>query len=454
MAATGRWWPRSVRARTTLVAAVVVSIALVASAVGLLLTLSHSLTRSGDDLSKSRIADLAALVSAGTLPRTLTNVGEDSVAQVVDSSAQVLSASANLGDAGPISTVTPRGDRPMVQTLHDVPDYSETETYRVWARRAEGPNGKVTVYVGRSLESVRETVATLRRSLLVGLPLLLGLLALSTWVMIGRALRPVEGIRAEVSAISDQSLNRRVPIPSTDDEVGRLAKTMNDMLDRLEAGSRRQRKFVADASHELQSPLAAMRAQLEVELAHPNGTNWLTTARSLLTDSDRMERLVRDLLFLARADAAPRQPYEALDLDDIVLEEAARLRATAVVELVTAGVSGAPVQGSRDDLSRLVRNLLENAAAHAEKSVTVELNSNDDGVLLTVTDDGPGVAPADRSLIFERFYRADNARSPQVGGTGLGLSIARTITASHGGILTLEPSQRGARFAVRLPHPS
>lgn len=442
------------RARTTLVAAVVVSIALVACAVGLLLTVSHSLTRSGDDLSKSRATDLAALVSAGTLPRILTNVGDDSVAQVVDSSAHVLAASRNLGDAGPISTVTPHGDSPRVQTLHDVPDDTDTENYRVWARRAEGPNGEVTVYVGTSLESVHETVATLQRSLLVGLPLLLGLLALSTWVMIGRALRPVEGIRAEVSAISDRSLDRRVPIPPTDDEVGRLAKTMNDMLDRLEAGSRRQREFVADASHELQSPLASMRAQLEVELAHPNGKNWLTTARTLLTDSDRMERLVRDLLFLARADAAPRRPDEALDLDDIVLEEAARLRATAVVELVTAGVSAAPVHGSRDDLARLVRNLLENAAAHAEKSVTVELNSNEDGVLLTVTDDGPGVAPADRSLIFERFYRTDNARSPHAGGTGLGLSIARTITASHGGRLTLEPSQGGARFAVRLPHPS
>ena len=229
---------------------------------------------------------------------------------------------------------------------------------------------------------------------------------------------------------------------------------MNAMLDRLEDAAGRQRRFVADASHELQSPLASFRAQLEVSAAHSNDTDWRQTSAALLADSQRMERLVRDLLFLARSDEhASPLPRDLVDLDDVVLEEVRRLRpATGVgVRLVTENVSAAPVPGSRDHLVRLVRNLLENAVRHAVAEVRVELGVTDDVVRLVVSDDGPGVPADDRDRIFDRFIRLDEGRSRGAGGTGLGLAIAAEIARHHGGGVALADSPAGARFVVTLP---
>ncbi len=200
------------------------------------------------------------------------------------------------------------------------------------------------------------------------------------WVVVGRALHPVEGIRSEVAAISHRELDRRVPVPPTDDEVSRLAETMNSMLARLETAAEQQRDFVANASHDLQSPLASFRTQLEVALAHPEATDWPTTAAALHDEGDRMERLVRDLLFLAREDAGDTQRRQQLvDLDDVVLEESARVRASGTTVVDTSRVTAAPVRGNRDDLARLVRNLLENARDHAEGLIDVTLSNGSHG---------------------------------------------------------------------------
>jgi signal transduction histidine kinase len=494
--------PAGVRARTTLLATVVVALALLLGAVTLVLVLDRALTRSGDDAARARVADLAALASAGALPATLPVTGEDDVAQVVGPEGRVVTASATLRDAGPLLARTPvipgpRGGDPTVATVEDVPDGAEREAYRVWAARAGTPDGPVTVSVGTSLESVRETVTTLQTVLAVGLPPLLALLALTTWVVVGRALRPVEAIRAEVADVSVRALDRRVPVPSGDDEVARLARTMNAMLDRLEEASTRQRAFVADASHELQGPLAALRAELEVALTRPGATDWAATARALLDDSARLERLVRDLLFLARTDEAPVPERRLVDLDDVVLEEATRVRGTAPVPVDTRDVSAAPVHGSRDELARLARNLLDNAARHARTRVRVSLavvaegsaaegsagaaagdGSSDGGtadtvVVLTVTDDGPGVPAGARERVFDRFVRLDDARTPSddartpsddtrtpageppvgapAAGTGLGLAIVRAVAGRHGGTVAVEDAEPGARFVVRLP---
>jgi signal transduction histidine kinase len=310
----------------------------------------------------------------------------------------------------------------------------------------------VTVYVGTSLESVNETIATVRRVLLLILPPLLALLAVASWVLVGRALRPVEAIRAEVADISGRALDRRVPVPPRRDEIGRLASTMNEMLDRLQAASERQRKFVGDASHELQSPIAALRTQLEVAIAQPATTDWAATSSDLLAESRHMERLVRDLLFLARSDGEEGvRRIEPVDLDDIVLEEATRLRSTAQVRVDASGVSAAPLTGNRDELTRLVRNLLENAEHHAESRVRIRLSAEGREIILMVEDDGPGVPPAERERIFQRFTRLDEARSRNNGGTGLGLAIVKEITERHGGTVCVENAAPGARFAVRLP---
>jgi signal transduction histidine kinase len=445
----------SVRARTTAAACLVVGAALVIGSVGLLVALRHGLVSSQDSISRATARELTDDLAASSLAPTITDVGDDGVAQVVSEDDHVLAASSGLSDAGPISELSPDNGEFVVVTLHGVPDDSETEDYRVWATTTQTPGGTTRIYVGDSLESVSEAVQTVRRSLYVGVPLLLILVGATTWILVGRALRPVEDIRTEVARISERRLDRRVPVPGGDDEVARLAATMNAMLDRLEQSATRQREFVADASHELQSPLASLRAQLEVSLAHPDGVDWTALAADLLDDSDRMELLVRDLLFLARADAgAVDREATLVDLDLLVVEEAARLGVRTRVDLNVAAVAPTPVNGDAEDLRRLIRNLLDNAVSHATHRVAVELREDAGGVLLAITDDGQGISADDRARVFERFVRLDDARVRGRGGTGLGLSIALTIAKRHGGDIAVDSrpdGMAGARFVVRLP---
>ncbi|MGH8969042.1 MAG: sensor histidine kinase [Actinomycetes bacterium] len=443
----------SVRARTTLLASAIVAVALLLSAVALLFLLRHELIRSADQAAETRAGDIARLAEGGALSGEVTPSSEDDIVQVVDADGTVVAGTPRATDKALIATFTPPAGKPVVRDVMDLPsDDGEREDFRVWALTTETADGPVTVYVGTSLEQISETLATVQALLALGLPALLGLLAFGSWIVVGRALRPMEAIRAEVADISDKALSRRVPVPATTDEVSRLAESMNDMLDRLEEASDRQRAFVADASHELQSPLASLRTQLEVALTHPSRTDWDLTARDMLEDTGNMERLVRDLLFLARSDASEIGPRrDPVDLDDVVLDEAARLRTDARVTVDTSGVSAAPLNGSRDELSRMVRNLLENAREHATSSVTVQLRTYDGAAELVVEDDGPGVPPEDRGRIFDRFVRADEARSRHSGGTGLGLAIAAAIASRHGGSVSLLDSTRGARFSVHLP---
>ena len=437
----------SVRARTTLTAAVVTGVALVAGSLALLATLHRSLQHADDALSKSRLRDLVTLAEAGDLPAQV-NAG-DGVAQVVDSTGQVRTASTNILGKPALTSFRPPQSHPVVLELVG-PDDDELEHYRLWTQRAKTPQGEVTVFSGASTESVTEAVGAARTPLLVGLPVMVALLGLAMWWLVGRALRPVEAIRSEVAGLTDRRLDRRVPEPGTDDEIGRLARTMNAMLDRLEEGNRRQRAFVADASHDLQSPLAAIRAEVETQLADDPATA-AASLRRVLAETREMEALVQNLLYLARLDDGITSPPSPVDLDDIVLEEAARLRDTTEVRLSTERVSGGPVLGNRADLRRAVRNLLENAVRHARSSVDLRLSATDGLVRLVVADDGDGVPAADRERIFDRFYEADEARDRGAGGSGLGLPIARAIAEAHGGTLELADGDRGARFVLRLP---
>jgi signal transduction histidine kinase len=241
-------------------------------------------------------------------------------------------------------------------------------------------------------------------------------------------------------------------VPPEDDEIGRLAQTMNAMLDRLQAAADRQRRFVADASHELQSPLAASRTDLEVALAHPSSTAWPVTARDLLAQNDRMQRLVADLLFLARSDACPALTDPApVDLHELVLAEATRAPGDDRVTVDVSAVEPAFVLGRAADLRRAVRNLLENACQHASSTVSVALRTAGDTARLVVEDDGPGIPAGDRARIFERFARLDTARSRTTGGTGLGLAIVKEAVERHHGLVRVEDSPSGARFVVTLP---
>ena len=389
-------WPRSLRARTTLLATSLVALLLGIAGWALVAVLEQSLQDAKDDLSRARATGLATQAADGTLAPPVVAVGDDGVAQVVDARGRVLAASSGLQGAGPVVTVAGTSSTLRLVQLEGVQDDSDTEDYRAWEVRAEGSDGPVAVVVGDSLESVDEATAALRRGLLVGVPVLVALMAAGTWWVVSRSLRPVERIRAEVSAISGSDLHRRVPVPPSRDELARLAATMNEMLRRLEQGVLRQQEFVADASHELQSPLASLRTQLEVVRAHPD-EDWSAAADDLLADTLRMERLVRDLLAVAREDAArPPAEHGLVDLDVVLAEEVRRARATSPVPIEVSEVAAAPVRGDPDELARLLRNLLDNAVAHATSRVRVALRSELGAAEVEVTDDGPGV-PADQA---------------------------------------------------------
>lgn len=442
------------RARTTTAACTVVGVALVVGAVGMLLLLRRTLVSNIDDAAAARAADIAAQAAQGPLPAILAvRGGEDALVQVVDSRGVVVASSANLEGQEAISGLRPAGAGASARGLRSVPIGDHREEFRIVALAATSSSGPLTVYVASSLEVVEDSVNAVRGILLVGLPFLVVVVGITTWIFVGRALRPVEAIRREVADISAHALSRRVPAPVVDDEIGRLARTMNAMLDRLQSSTERQRHFVGDASHELQSPLAASRTELEVALAHPDNADWPAAAAGLLEENERMGRLVQDLLFLARADESTGQalPLVQVDLDDVVLAEAERARGRGGFPIDTSKVSGARVRGRSDDLARVVRNLLDNAQRHAHSRVTVVLGHAGPFVELVVSDDGPGIAEVDRSRIFERFTRLDDARSRDTGGSGLGLAIAREVVAAHGGDIAVEGARTGARFVVRLP---
>ena len=230
---------------------------------------------------------------------------------------------------------------------------------------------------------------------------------------------------------------------------------MNAMLDRVEVATTSQQRFVADASHELRSPLTRIRSELEVDLAHPGTADPEATRRSALDEIERMQRLVEDLLALARHDNDPTSITVAravVDLDDVVFHEIHRRQPTIGIGIDCAGVSAAQVRGDAGQLARLVRNLLDNAIRHARTRVTVDLSEHAEVAVLTVADDGPGIPSDDHERVFERFTRLDFARPADEGGTGLGLTIARAITVRHHGTIHIDEGYHfGARFVVQLP---
>ena len=314
----------------------------------------------------------------------------------------------------------------------------------------ESAQGQVQLVSQRSLAEVDDTINSITDALFIGFPALVLLVGLLAWYLAGRALRPVEAIRAEAESITGSTIHRRVPVPESRDEVSRLALTMNEMLDRLEDAATRQRRFVSDASHELRSPVASIRMQLEVALRRPDRTDWAVIAQRVLAEDERLEQAVADLVELARlAEADDTSDFTEVDLDEIVFEECARERA---VPIDTTRVSGGRVLGRRDALARVVRNLIDNAARHAASKVQVSLRDADGAVELVVADDGPGIPPEDRERVFERFTRLDEGRARDAGGMGLGLAVVRsTVERHHGTVRNEENPPHGARFVVRLP---
>ncbi|MFH8495117.1 sensor histidine kinase [Streptomyces coeruleorubidus] len=463
----------SVRARATLGATLVVAVALVAAGAAVLLSLKSNLMGEAGTRAERSARAVAAQLAAGAPYDKLSGLdGDDGPVQVL-AGKRLVAASEDLEKISgtdsdrvkPQSPVAPGGDD--ADDSDDSDDHEEdlepgeiagestfkngsatidgdTEDYRFAAIEVETHDrGRLKVYAGAPLAAEHGAVQTALTVMLIGFPLLLGVVAGVTWLVTRRALRPVEGIRSEMAAITaSQDLARRVPEPQTHDEVARLARTTNETLAALETSVERQRRFVADASHELRSPIASLRTQLEVAAAHPE----LLDLDGAVEDTVRLQRLAADLLLLARLDAGERPGEAKVDLAGLA-REAAEGRTGVTVDAEPVNVAG-----SRGQLGRVLANLLDNAQRHARSAVTVSVRREGDLALVGVADDGDGVPASDRERIFERFVRLDAARSRDDGGAGLGLAIARDVAVRHGGTLTAAQGPAGgALFELRLP---
>lgn len=454
MAAEPRWdWRRivrSVRFRITALATMIVVVVLVATGVALVLLQRRALTGAIDGALRQRADDLQAVLTSGELPAELGTGADETLVQLVGDEGAVLVASANVADA-PLDVAVPaQGESIVTVLLFTVDD----DPFRLLTRRLPaGGNGAAVLHVGGSLDDVRDSGAALAGSLALAIPIVAAVLAILGWGLVGRSLRPVEMMRSEVAGISGAALDRRVPIPATGDELERLAITMNRMLDRIEEASRRQQRFTADASHELRNPLTRMRSELEVDAAHPELADLAATQRSVLEEIGHLERLIDDLLHLARSDAAAagRNVVE-IELGDLVRSEVELAGPPQPVEVVLAAEEPVYVRGDRRSLRRAVANLLDNALRHASDRVEVTVSRNGELAVVTVADDGPGVPSDARDVIFERFARLDPARGAVTGGTGLGLAIVRDIAERHGGsVRVANGATRGACFVMELP---
>jgi signal transduction histidine kinase len=412
-----------------------------------------------------QVRDVAADVEKGVAnPRVARSAGESTVLQVVDGAGTVISSSGDIDGEPRLFFNLPAASGP---TLDTVSPAALDGPYRVAALAVASPTGPVTVYVGSPTTPLADSTDELGAALIIGVPTMVALLALVGWLLVGRALRPVDVIRRQAAAIPGTDLQQRLDVPASDDELGRLAQTFNDLLQRIATAADRQRRFVADAAHELRTPLATLRARLEIDLLHPPGGESDTktaAARQLsLQQVTRLTALVDDLLQLARLDADPRLHRRPIDLDDLVWETVREAREAGAPHLDTTGISPVRVLGDPVALHRMMRNLIRNAVRHADQTVTVRLvrhtpaadsrpsASKDGAAMLTIADDGPGIPLADRERVFERFVRLDEGRARDAGGTGLGLAIVADIVNAHGGHVRIEDNHPGAKISVELP---
>jgi signal transduction histidine kinase len=444
---------KTIRQRVTVLATLLAAGMFVGTALLMALVMRQQLTDNLDEGLSQRADTLGAVVT-GSVATEMPG-DEDLLLQVAADDGTIVASSANLAGRAPIVPLTSGG-------FHTIRIAGRPETFRVLLRAVDQTGGRDIVIVGSNYDHVTEPVNILVRILAVAVPVVVAVLAMLVWWLTGRTLRPVEQMRSELAEIGESNLGRRVREPATDDEIDRLARTMNSTLDRLEETVRKQQRFVADASHELRTPLTRMRTELEVALSHDDSAqsdraqpDRSATERSVLAETVAMQSLVDDLLQVARSDAnSPPLAMNTIDLDDVVFREIRRVIERGNVTVDASAVSTVQVVGDDTQIGRAIRNVLDNAERHATSAVCVALTEDGDRVLLTITDDGVGIAAAERERIFDRFTRLDEARSRDIGGTGLGLAISRSIMTRHGGTITLaEPEASGASFVLSFPPP-
>jgi len=476
----------SVRVRITLAAALVTAVA-----VG---TAGWLLVRSVEDTQLAEVRDdtndsvdrVAARLEEGANPQQAVKATSSTgfgLLEVTDEGGQVVASAATFVQGGPAVSIRISRDQsgpasdassappdtvvsgePPPSGIPEGADLSGAMVgvdgvvagaFERISRTVDTPSGQLTVTAAAPVDQVARSVDALREKLVIGLPAMIALVAAVAWVLVGRALRPVDAIRAEVDEISASTMHRRVPEPDTDDEVGRLARTMNAMLGRLDTSATQQRQFVSDASHELRSPVAAIRTGLEVARRRSDRADWPAVADAALAEEARLEALLDDLLLLAAHDENGTDNLRPapVDLAALAIAEAQRPRPVPVdVEFWPDDAQVVAVDGDASELARAVSNLVDNATHLATSTVHITLSSDHDTARVVVDDDGPGIPPDDRERVFERFTRLDDGRARHQGGSGLGLAVVRSIVSRHQGRIRVDDSPLGgARFIVELP---
>jgi signal transduction histidine kinase len=416
------------------------------------MVLYHSLetsARSTADARAAQVAEQLLTEPPADLDRAmLATDSQVGVVQIVDSRGNVLVASAGSPTAPLSFTSLGPGERRFFGRV----EINRANDFWVTGMGAETPSGPVTVLVAADREPVETVVGTVAGLLAVGGPIVICLVAFGTHRLVGAALQPVERIRSKVASVTSGRLAERIPVPAADDEIARLAVTMNEMLDRLEAGQITQQRFISDASHELRSPLATITAALELAHGQPDMLDDALIEESLLPEATRMQRLVADLLLLARTDEnSTLRSQVDVDLDDLLSAEAERVKAITSLRVFT-DISHVRIVGDPRSLSRLLRNLVDNAIRYAHSHIGLECRCVDNRAQIVIQDDGPGVPVADRERVFDRFVRLDSPRTRESGGAGLGLSIVAQIAqVHHGRVVLSESASGGARFVAELP---
>ena len=447
----------SLRARLMIIGLLGVAGALVIGGVALDAVLVTSLSRTVHGEVRASAREVAGLVDAGRLPEPVPVSGAE-IVQVLDSGGRVTGGSLTADRLTPLVTESERRAAVAGDTVVVPANRAGLSGELQVAAVEAGPSGaRVTVVAATSTSTIDQSGRTLRLILLALLPVMLLVLGLVAWRVIGAALRPVEALRLGAERIDDASGDdERLPVPPTGDEIAALATTLNEMLGRVAGARRTQRAFVADAAHELRSPLASMRTQLEVAQHLGDGTE---LTGDLLAEVERLSGLVEDLLLLARTGDTPPSRTVASPVAEVLRATVGRYAAARVPVRLTLGSGVGVVDDDvtvaidERDLTRAVTNLVDNAVRHTTSRVDVSGAVAGRFVRIVVSDDGTGIPEADRERVFDRFTRLDEARDRDSGGTGLGLAITRQLAARAGGSVTLGDRNAGPGLAVTVTLP-
>jgi signal transduction histidine kinase len=433
-----------------------VAVALLVGGLLLYVTMTAALTRSVDSDARATAHDVAAFVDERRLPDPIPVPGSQ-IIQVLDDAGRVVAGSATADRLTPL--VTEDELRRLVEGgARTVPGSRAARSgdLRVVAETAGPQASPLTVVVAAPTADLETSRRVLRTLMLGFFPLFLGALAVVAWQVIGSALKPVEQLRHGAERIGSRGATEEesLPVPPTRDEISALATTLNGMLERLAAARSTQQAFVADAAHELRSPLATMRTQLEVAGRLGEGGD---LPDELLPEVDRLSALVEDLLVLARTEGRRRAAPEEVDLTSLLADLTDRY-AEARVPVVLTAVDHGPAEArppvvvaEEADVVRALSNLVDNAVRHAASRVEVYASAAGREVEVVVADDGHGIPEDERERVFDRFARLDEARDRDSGGSGLGLAIARELVRRNGGRVHLEDAAPGVRAVVTLP---